>query len=55
MTALLRYHFKIEPENLSDEEFIKLWNEYVFCTETEKNRQLFVLRKVASEIFGKED
>jgi hypothetical protein len=36
--ALLRYHFKIEPEQLTDEQFSERWQELKWVLEFENQR-----------------
>ena len=37
-SALIRFHFKINPENLSDAEFSELWQELRFALDFESRR-----------------
>ena len=53
MYAQLRYHYRIDPEDLSDQDLIKLWSEYVWAKMREREYYLGILREVVSEIFGK--
>ena len=41
MSALIRYHFKINPDQLSDFEFAKLWNDLEFVLQYENKRMGF--------------
>jgi hypothetical protein len=39
MDAILRYNFRIEPDELNDDEWAKRWNEWVWlCGEMNKKR-----------------
>ncbi len=38
MDALLRYHFKIDPTNLADEEYIKLAAQLTWVIEMENSK-----------------
>lgn len=39
MNALLRFYFKIDPEELTDIKFAKRWNELRFALEFESKRK----------------
>ena len=38
MSALIRFHFKIDPDTLSDNAFAKLWGDLRFCLDFENKR-----------------
>jgi hypothetical protein len=38
MSALIRFHFKIDPDQLNDYDFAKLWNDLKYCLEHEAKR-----------------
>lgn len=41
INAQLRYHFKIDPDLLSDEDWLKRWDELKFAIEEESKRNTF--------------
>ncbi|MFD2787941.1 hypothetical protein [Hymenobacter rubripertinctus] len=49
--ALLRFHFKLDPQELDDEAYWQLWYDYLYARQTERNLLLGVMRQVISEAF----
>lgn len=41
INALLRYHFKIEPEKLNDRDWLARWAELKYILEFERKRNTF--------------
>lgn len=44
MEALLRFHFKIDPDELSDEDFAMRWGELLFALDHEAKRTTKTLK-----------
>jgi hypothetical protein len=38
MSALIRFHFKVDPDKLSDREFCRLWGDLKYCLKVEADR-----------------
>jgi hypothetical protein len=38
MSALIRFHFKIDPDPLDDYQFARLWNDLKYCLDYEAKR-----------------
>ena len=38
MSALIRFHFKINPDDLSDSDFSRTWNDLRYCLDFENKR-----------------
>lgn len=38
MSALIRFHYKVDTDNLSDNEFAKLWWDLRYCLDFENKR-----------------
>lgn len=51
--AILRFYYKIDPDQLGDQEYIKLLTEYAYVRKEERNFYIGILRQVVSEAFGK--
>jgi hypothetical protein len=52
VNAILRFHYKIEPEELSDEDQSRLWHEYIYVKSQERIFQMGILRTVLGEMLG---
>jgi hypothetical protein len=52
INAILRYHYKVDPEELDDETQIRLWHEYIYVKSEERIFQMGILRTVLGEIVG---
>lgn len=48
--AIIRYHYRMNPDELNDQEYWELVAEYRYAKELEQNRVKNGLREVASEI-----
>ena len=51
MFALIRSHYGLDPEELSDVTIVKLWHEYMYVETRYKDILLNALRQVISEAF----
>ena len=53
INALLRFHYKVEPERLSDREWAKLFNEYVYVRDVGLRDSGQVMKSALAEVLGK--
>ncbi|WP_143164256.1 sarcosine oxidase subunit delta [Hymenobacter daecheongensis] len=51
MAALLRFHYKVDPDTLSDRAYYTLWHDYLYVRSQERALLLGVMRQVISEAF----
>lgn len=50
--ALLRLHYKVDPDTLDDAAYLRLWYDYLYCREEERALLLGVMRQVLREAAG---
>jgi hypothetical protein len=55
MQAVLRYHFNINTDTLTDKELARTYQDFVFARENARNFLLNILRTVVKEAFGNND
>lgn len=53
--ALLRFHFKVDPDTLDDEAYWRHWYDYLYARQQERDLMLGVMRQVLNEAFAKRD
>lgn len=48
--ALLRFHYKVDPDNIEDDEYYKLFNELMYIKNFERNIYKSALVEVVNEV-----